>query len=32
MSLTPTSYALDSSDKTAILADPYLVPPPGALP
>jgi serine protease AprX len=32
MSSTPTAYALDSSDKTAILADPYLVPPPGALP
>jgi serine protease AprX len=32
MSSTPTAYTLDSSDKTAILADPYLVPPPGTLP
>jgi serine protease AprX len=31
-SSTPTAYALDSSDVAAILADPYLVPPAGALP
>jgi len=29
---SPSAYALDSSDKTAILADPYLAPPPGTLP
>jgi serine protease AprX len=29
---TPSAYALDSSDETAILADPYLTPPPGTLP
>jgi serine protease AprX len=29
---SPSAYALDSSDETAILADPYLVPPPGTLP
>jgi serine protease AprX len=29
---SPSAYALDASDKTAILADPYLVPPPGSLP
>jgi serine protease AprX len=27
-----SAYALDSSDETAILADPYLTPPPGTLP
>src|SRR5919202_342780 len=32
MSSSTAAYALDSSDKTAILADPYLVPPPGTLP
>jgi serine protease AprX len=29
---TPSAYALDSSDEAAILADPYLTPPPGTLP
>jgi serine protease AprX len=29
---TPSAYAVDSSDETAILADPYLTPPPGSLP
>jgi serine protease AprX len=29
---TASAYALDSSDETAILADPYLTPPPGTLP
>ena len=29
---SPSAYALDSSDETAILADPYLTPPPGTLP
>jgi serine protease AprX len=29
---SPSAYALDSSDETAILADPYLTPPPGSLP
>jgi serine protease AprX len=29
---TPSAYVLDSSDETAILADPYLTPPPGTLP
>jgi serine protease AprX len=29
---TASAYALDSSDETAILADPYLIPPPGTLP
>jgi len=31
-SSTPAAYALDSSDEAAILADPYLTPPPGTLP
>jgi serine protease AprX len=31
-SSTPAAYALDASDKSAILADPYLVPPPGTMP
>jgi len=29
---TSSAYALDAMDKTAILADPYLIPPPGTLP
>jgi serine protease AprX len=29
---SPSAYALDASDETAILADPYLAPPPGTLP
>ena len=29
---TASAYALDSSDEAAILADPYLTPPPGTLP
>jgi hypothetical protein len=32
MSSTPTAYALDASDEAAVLADPYLVPPPGTMP